>query len=173
MRMIRFALLLCFLFSPTAAMVAQQQSLPAPVPPSLTRAKKVFLSNAGADSGLFPHPFSGDQDRAYGEFYTRVKALGRFDIVNDPGDADLVLELQLTAPNGPKDADKTKGASDPLPMFRLVIWDRKTHFALWTLTESIDRANLQKTHDKNFDMAIDELTRALAEKTSLAPSPTN
>ena len=139
----------------------------------LTRAKKIFLSNGGADSGLFPHPFSGDQDRAYDEFYARVKALGRFDMVSDPADADLVLELQLTAPNGPKDADKAKGASDPLPMFRLVIWDRKTHFMLWTLTESIDRANLQKTHDKNFDTAIDKLTRALAKITSMAPSQTN
>jgi hypothetical protein len=31
----------------------------APVPPALGVAKTVFISNAGADSGLFPHPFSG------------------------------------------------------------------------------------------------------------------
>lgn len=173
MRMIRLTSLLCLVFSPTVAMLAQQKNLPVPVPPLLTRAKNVFLSNAGADSGLFPHPFSGDPDRAYGEFYARVKALGRFDLVNDPVDADLVLELRLTAPDGPKDADKAKGASDPLPMFRLVIWDRKTHFALWTLTESIDRANLQKTHDKNFDMAIDKLTTALAKITGRTSSQTN
>jgi hypothetical protein len=36
----------------------------APVPPAIFSAKKVFLSNAGSDSGLFPHPFSGSQDRA-------------------------------------------------------------------------------------------------------------
>lgn len=170
---IRFTLLLYLVFSPTDALVAQQPTPPAPVPPLLMQAKNVFISNAGADSGLFPHPFSGDQDRAYREFYAEVKALGQFNIVNNPADADLVFELQLTAPNGPKDADKAKGASDPLPMFRLVIWDRKTHFALWTLTESVDRANLQKTHDKNFDMAIDELTKALVRITSMAPSHTN
>ena len=31
------------------------------------------------------------------------------------------------APYGPSNADKQKGASDPLPMFRLVIYDIKTH----------------------------------------------
>jgi hypothetical protein len=65
-----------------------------------------------------------------------------------------VLELQLSAPNGPTNANKQKGASDPLPMFRPVIWDRTTHYVLWALTESKDPANLQKTHDRNFDDAI-------------------
>jgi len=167
MRAIRFALLFCLVFSSSAAMVAAQQPAPAgPVPPLLAQAKKVFVSNAGADSGLFPHPFSGDQDRGYGGFYAGVKALGRFEMVSDPAEADLVLELQLTAPNGPKDADKTKGTSDPLPMFRVVIWDRRTHFVLWTLTESVDRANLQKTHDKNFDAAVAALVQDLARVTA-------
>jgi hypothetical protein len=70
------------------------------------------------------------------------------------GEADLVLELQLTAPNGPANANKVKGASDPLPMFRLVVFDRKTHYVLWAVTESIDVAYVQKTHDRNFDDAL-------------------
>ncbi|MDE1175939.1 MAG: hypothetical protein PW789_04965 [Edaphobacter sp.] len=138
-----------------------QQPASAPVPPALTSAKSVFVSNAGSDSGLFPHPFSGAPDRAYNEFYDGMKGLGRFDLVSDPSQADLVLELQLTAPNGPKDADKAKGGSDPLPMLRLVIWDRRSHFVLWALTESVDKANLQKTHDKNFDDAISSLVKDL------------
>jgi hypothetical protein len=43
-------------------------------------------------------------------------------------------------------------------MFRLVIYDAKTHYILWALTESIDPANLQKTNDKNFDDALVNLT---------------
>ncbi|HEY2118708.1 MAG TPA: hypothetical protein VGH37_05940 [Candidatus Acidoferrum sp.] len=31
----------------------------APVPPAILTAKRIFVSNAGADSGLFPHPFTG------------------------------------------------------------------------------------------------------------------
>ncbi len=118
---------------------AQQAEMAAiaPVPAQMLNAKTVFISNAGADSGLFPHPFSGDPDRAYNEFYANMVSWGRYQIVSSPGEADLVFELQLMAPNGPSNADKQKGASDPLPMFRLVMYDRPTHYVLWALTESI------------------------------------
>jgi len=129
----------------------------APVPAALLSAKKVFVSNAGADSGLFPHPFSGGTERGYNEFYGALQGWGRLELVGDPQEADLVLELQLVAPTGPKDADKQKGSSDPLPMFRLTIFDRKTHYVLWTLTESIHGAYGQKSHDKKFDEAMGAL----------------
>lgn len=128
----------------------------APIPAAL-RAEKVFVSNAGADSGLFPAPFSGDPDRSYADFYAALRARGECTLVTDPSDADLVLELRLTAPYGPSEPNKVKGAADPLPMFRLVIYDRKTHYVLWALTESIEYAFLQKTHDRNFDDAIGRL----------------
>jgi hypothetical protein len=155
------------------AWAAQQSSANgiAPIPPALLAAKKVFVSNAGADHGLFPHPFSGDPDRAYNEFYADLQSLGRYELVPDPDSADLVFELQLNAPNGPSNADKTKGASDPLPMFRLVIYDRKSHYVLWALTESIEQANLQKTHDHNFDVALSTLVEDVKRLT--APVTTN
>src|SRR6202049_3344852 len=162
----RIGLGLVVLLSATAFLrditAGAQQQAPraaiAPVPPVIYVAKKVFISNAGADSGLFPHPFSGDPDRAYNEFYAGIQGWGRYQIVTDPSEADVVFELQLIAPNGPSNANKVKGASDPLPMFRLVIFDRKTHYVLWALTESIDAANLQKTHDRNFDEALAAIT---------------
>lgn len=46
----------------------------APVPPGVFSAKKVFVSNAGADGGLFPHPFSGGPERGYNNFYAAVQA---------------------------------------------------------------------------------------------------
>lgn len=130
-----------------------------PVPPAITAARRIFVSNAGADSGLFPKPFRGDTDRAYSQFFTGLKATGVFDLVSDPSDADLVLELQLLAPAGPKDPDKQKGASEPVPEFRLTIYDRKSHYILWTLTRSIGVALLQKTHDRNFDDALSGLLK--------------
>ena len=126
----------------------------APVPPALLNAKTVFISNAGADSGLFPHPFSGDPDRPYNQFYAAMQTWGRYQLVADPSEADIVFELQLIAPPGPSSGNKVNGASDPVPMFRLVIYDRKTHYVLWALTESIMIAFLQKTHDTNFDQAL-------------------
>ena len=143
----------------------------APVPPALLNAKTVFISNAGADSGLFPHPFSGDPDRPYNQFYAAMQSWGRYEIVGDPSQADIVIELQLIAPPGPSSGNKVNGASDPLPMFRLVIYDRKTHYVLWALTESITVAYLQKTHDNNFDAALAALTLDLKRVTS-APTST-
>ncbi len=135
---------------PTAASTPGQ----GPVPPALLAAKSVFLSNGGADSGLFPEPFSGDTSRAYAQFYSALKAGGQFKLADDPSDADLVLELQLTAPSGPTRSNKPNGTADPLPMFRLIIYDRKSHYVLWTLSESIQVAFQQKTHDRNFDEAL-------------------
>ena len=69
----------------------------------------------------------------------------------------MVLQLRLTAPYGPSNPNKQNGTSDPLPMFRLVIYDRKSHYVLWTVTESVEYAILQKTHDRNFDDALTSL----------------
>jgi hypothetical protein len=162
-RIVLFAALL-----PAASALAQQPPLAAPIPPAIQSAKKIFISNAGADSGLFPSPFSGDPNRGYNQFYAGLKAAGQYQLVNDPAQADLVLELQLTAPNGPTNANKQNGASDPLPMFRLVIYDGKTHYVLWAITESIGVALLQKTHDRNFD---DALTAILVDFETLTGKP--
>ena len=85
--------------------------------------------------------------------------------MDDPSQADLVLELQLTAPNGPSNGSKVNGSSNPVPMFRLAVYDRQTHYTLWAFTQSIDVAFLQKTHDRNFDEA---LTAILLEFESLS-----
>jgi hypothetical protein len=140
------------------------------VPPALLAAKTIFLANAGADSGLFPQPFSGDPNRSYAGFYAALQASGKHQLVDNPAAADLILELQLTAPNGPSSGNKQNGASDPLPMFRLVIYDRPTHYVLWALTETINVALLQKTHDKNFDQALSDLAYDFDQVTGKLPA---
>jgi hypothetical protein len=158
------------LFSAVAAFAQHSAASAAPIPPAILAAKKVFLSNAGADSGLFPSPFSGDPSRAYVQFYAALKAAGQFELVEDPSEADLVLELQLIAPNGPSNGAKANGASDPLPMFRLVIYDRKTHYVLWTLTDSIAWAVGQKNHDRTFDEALSYLHQEFEELAGRVPA---
>jgi hypothetical protein len=168
---LRFSCLATALLFFTHAVTAQSQTAPSPgappppVPPAILNAKTIFVSNAGSDSGLFPHPFIGDPDRAYVEFYEAIDSWHRYQLVADPAQADLVLELRLTGPNGPQSPNKATGASDPLPMLRLVIYDRPTHYVLWALTESIAPADLQKNHDRNFDIALEELTSDLKRLT--------
>lgn len=166
-----FSVSVCLLMLATGTAQAAQASdtSPAPVPAAIFTSKRIFISNAGADSGLFPHPFSGRPDRAYNEFYGFMQGWGRYEIVATPAEADLVFELQLMAPNGPSNADKQKGASDPLPMFRLVIYDAKTRFVLWALTESIEGAYGQKPHDRNFDESLGMLVADLKQVTTRTP----
>jgi len=167
-----FRSIVCAALLSAVAAFAQQPAVPVqgPVPPAILAAKKIFVSNAGADSGLFASPFSGDPSRAYNQFYAELRAAGQFELVSDPASADLVLELQLTAPNGPTNANKQNGTSDPLPMFRLVVYDRKTHYVLWALTRSIEVAYLQKTHDRNFDDALSSMVLEFEELAGKPPA---
>jgi hypothetical protein len=158
-----FCLPLCAALSFTIAASAQTPtpSSPAfqsaPVPPAILHARTVFVANGGADGGMFPHPFSGDTSRGYTQLYAALQERGQYQLVTDPTQADLVLELRLMAPYGPTSGNKINGAADPVPAFRLVIYDRKSHYVLWALTESIDIALKQKTHDRNFDEALSNL----------------
>jgi hypothetical protein len=154
---------------------AQQPAPPAPVPSAIPAAKSIFISNGGADSGLFPEPFSGDTSRPYNQLFASLTTSGQFHLVTDPSNADLVLEIRLVAPYGPQQPSKQNGASDPLPMFRLTVYDAKSHFVLWTMTSSVGFAFLQKTHDRNFDMALNDVVAqflSIANKTPLLASPT-
>lgn len=149
--------------NPSSAPAAQ-----APVPPAIAAARTIFLSNGGADSNLFPTsvsgltregPFSGTPRRGYDTFYAGLAKSGRFRLVGAPADADLVLELRLYSPAGIDSYDKIVGPGSPPPLFRLVIRDRRTHYILWTLTQSIRPAFLGKTADRNFDAAVNDLAK--------------
>ena len=170
-----FSSALCGALLSTVAVAPQQATYTqaGPIPPAITAAKTIFISNAGSDSGLFPEPFTGDSSRAYTQFYAELKTSGKYDLVGDPSEADLVLELQLTAPNGPSRGSKQNGAADPVPMFRLVVYDRKTHYVLWAMTESVEFAFLQRTHDKNFDQALSNLVYDFERITGKQPATTH
>jgi len=127
------------------------------VPKAIEKAKSVFVSNGGSDAGLFPEPFSGDPNRGYFAFMKALRDAHTLEVVDDPARADMVLEIHLSAPMGPMHMSKQLGSADALPFFKLTIYDRKTHFVLWTITEPIEIAMLQKTHDRNFDQALSHI----------------
>jgi hypothetical protein len=177
------AIVFASLVSPAIAQKIPAYSEAGPVPPAITHARNIFVSNGGSDAGLFPEPlplsglssqpFTGDAGRPYTQFYAALQATKQYTLVNDPNQADLVLELRLTAPNGPQNPSRQNGASDPLPQFRLVVYDAKSHYILWTFTDSIEPAILQKTHDKNFDKALGALLTqflTIAHRPPAAPS---
>ncbi len=144
----------------------------APIPPAILSARKLFIANGGADAGLFPHPFSGNAAHGYDQFYSALRGVSQYDLVSNPSEADLVLEFQLQAPLGPANADKSKGAADPLPTVSVKIYDRPSHYVLWAFSEVVASAATQKTHDRNLDDAITQLVQdfqSLTRPQSTAP----
>ena len=130
---------------------------PAPLPTQIFTARKVFVSNAGADTR---GEYGGGPERAYNQLYAGLKGLGRYELVATPADAELVFEISFTIPFGGGNIYSGSGATPVSnrtvtdPHFRLAILDLKTHVLLWTFTEHVQPALLQGNRDKNFDQAI-------------------
>ncbi len=142
---------------------------PGPIPPALTTAKTVFVSNAGAENyGRLR--FSGDPDRAYTEFYAALKATGDYTLVADPAQADLVLELRLVS-FGTFDSDVQYGTFNSDPELRLVVYDTKSHYLLWTITRPVGLSARTKAADKNFDSVLSDVLNQFLQITGKSPAP--
>lgn len=123
---------------------------PAPVPPQIVAAQKVFISNAGGESFesvIDETVFNGGPDRPYNQFYSAMKNWGRYQLVSAPADADLVFEVSWVLTD--------TGLKLPvLGQLRLVVIDPKTRITLWNFTEYVRGAMLLGNRDKNFDRAM-------------------
>jgi hypothetical protein len=122
---------------------------PAPIPTPLVTAKTLFIANGGGDHFDQGDPYTQGPDRPYYEFYAEMKELGRFRLVTNPSDADLVCAISMTS-------SVVNGVVGPYTYFKLhaVFIDPKTHMALWSVSTMIEPANRQATRDQNFDKAM-------------------
>ena len=124
------------------SLVLQAQVPTAPLPSQILTAKKVFISNTGG--GFDARVWSGGSDRIYNEFYAAVKSAGGFEIVSAPGEADLVLDVNVVD-------------NSVAWQFKMEILDPKTRIVLWTKYEPLKITFSQKDRDKNFDDAMNKL----------------
>ncbi|HLZ13153.1 MAG TPA: hypothetical protein VKP58_11250 [Candidatus Acidoferrum sp.] len=135
-----------------------QASTAAPIPAQILAAKKVFIANGGGDeSGYEEATYSGGPDRAYNEFYSVMKAWGRYELVASPGEADLVFEIRFIVfqPEHARGLKEDDPATDA--QMRLVIREAKSREKLWGLTAHARAAVLQSNRDKNFEEALGEV----------------
>src|SRR5271165_5898895 len=113
-------------FAP-GAQAQPKEAAPAPIPPQITTAHKVFVSNGGGESFeavIGQTVFNGGPDRPYNQFYAAMKDWGRYELTPAPADADLVLEVSW--------ALSDTGLRLPvLGQLRLIVIDPKTHTILW------------------------------------------
>ena len=97
----------------------------APIPTQITAAKRVFVANGGGDDRWHDDPlFTGGVDRSYSQFYSGIKAAGRYELVSAPTDADLIFEIQFLVPTAEPQAAarlESLGTVPFDPQFRLTI----------------------------------------------------
>jgi hypothetical protein len=167
------ALLLISLAEAPILKAVEPKVPPAPVPPQILSAKKVFIANAGGEQPWFDDAqFSGTPDRAYDQFYAAIKTWGRYELTTNPQDADLLFEIQFMCPPalGAANQPGESLAGRPFdPQFRLVIREAKTNSLLWAFSERAQWAVLRGNRDKNFDQA---LNRIVSDVEALAGSST-
>jgi hypothetical protein len=157
MRMIRVAVPI-FVFAVTMLAGRVSAQLPgdppaAPVPSPIFTAKTLFISNASGEI-LLP---AGTPDLTYNEFYAAMKNWGRYEIVSNPADANLVFEIRFM-----------NSRTDQNFQFRVVVLDSKSHVILWAFSENVRQSGNPKTSRKYFD---DAMAAMVGDLTNLAKQP--
>ena len=145
-----------------AAFAQRPQPAAPPTPSKILDAKRVFVSNAGVDAAS-PVVFerTTGPNEPYSQFYFAMQRWGRYELVGTPSDADLVLQLRLTAPLSSCQITNRK--------LRSTILDSNTHFVLWTVTKRVKDARLKDNWEKNLKESIgdvfDELKQLATQST--------
>jgi hypothetical protein len=155
--MSRFGIRLLFGIILSAALVltVAAQSQPsteisaAPLPGQLLAAKRMFIANGAGDNDPGITKYTNGPDGLYNQLYADVKALGRYELVTSPSDADVVLELRIEYAVFNHDFT--------YPKLKAEIRDPKTNVLLWTFTEPVNGALLAKSGRKNVAQSLSKL----------------
>ena len=136
-----------------------------PLPAALTHATTIFLGNAGDQE-------NGDCLRAYNDLYTFLSHLGHFKLVEDPNQADLLLELHYEISFGNAINTNKNLSGSSVRQFRLVMIDPRSHAVLWSLTERTNYAFFKKNRNKNLDEIVGALEQDFSSLVAGTP-PSN
>ena len=121
-------------------------TLQAPVPDPITKGKRAFISYEMGDVTAFPSSYSGGPERAYGEFYTQMKAWGRYELVSDPKDADVIFAVRFVDP-----------PAIPHPQIRVGVMSGNGRVSLWGFVEEVNFAFFKKHRDQAFTATVKTL----------------
>lgn len=138
------------------AVVLHAQSKPevkdAPIPAKILQAKTVFVSN-----GLYEEK----DPRAYQSFYRKLSDAKRYELVDDPSKADLVLEVRYE--------------NFPMKLYvELAVYDRATHYLLWSFSQDVANAVRPSSYYKNTGQSAERLVQdflTLGKQDGTAPKP--
>jgi hypothetical protein len=125
-----------FLLAPTIGYAAGKPKSPAaanaPIPPAIAAARTVFLSNACEIACT----------NIYNELYAGLLSQGKYTLVLDPAQAELVFEIHfrstLTGVGGSTASGPISSYGTPL---NVVVMDRPTKIALWSISDTQGRSD--------------------------------
>ena len=128
----------------------------APVPAPMILGKRAFISYQFTETA--DATVSGDPQRDYNEFYALMKAWGRYQLVNDPKDADVVYSIRYNVGFSTVNCTVTNPSG----------------ISLWGFRMDIGSGVRQRTRDANFSDAIVKLVaniKLLVEQNTPSSSP--
>jgi hypothetical protein len=141
-----------------SSVVAGINTVHAPVPDPILKGRRAFISYELGAVTAFPDNYSGGPERAYGEFYNQMKAWGRYELVADPKDADVVFAVRFVA----QDAY--------YPQIRLGITNPQG-ISLWGFVEAVDPAIFKRHRDASFSATVKLLVSDVQTLTGPGTSP--
>jgi hypothetical protein len=165
-------LTLTLLFSPAYLFAAQplKSGPPAPLPPQLAAARKIFIANA---PGRLPSWVNSTPDRTYNEFYAGLKNGSHYELAPTPADADLIFELSSADfVTGVSGASNTGCSSSSSSELRLVVFDTKTRTPLWWFTEPIEyRRHIDDPYEDAMKRLLDDVKKLSGEAAAPVEGP--
>jgi hypothetical protein len=147
----------------------QPEKKPGFVPPSarLAAAKSALVKNAGGS------------EIPYNVISSGLEGWGRFAMVDSPSKADIIVEVlspqeegggvsvgskTRSGISGRMEESTTTSRNLSSGPIRLVVYDAKTHVALWTASEQVKNAMRQKVREDNLVQAAARLLTKFRER---------
>lgn len=156
----RTTVLLCLFTALTLAPAKTRKDIPtAPLPAVIVNATKVFLVNGGGSN------------LAFDAFFSAIKTWNKYEIVGDPGSADLIFELAYRVENAGTRVWSTSNTGDGTtqvhsrriidPQLTLTIFDGKTKNSLWADVDHRRLARREKNREKEMINSAERLAADL------------
>ena len=153
--------------APTTVQASAGSAAVGAVPPQPKALPKVFISNVPGEQD----PYGPDGPaKAYNSFYAAIRRAGRYELVADPAQADLLFELRYARPwhcviasSSALDNDQhaVRWTEEFEAFIEVTSRDPRTHASLESHEATVKRAYSQKTANKNFELAIETVAERM------------
>ena len=145
----------------------------APLPAAIVHARKMFLLN-GQTTGQ--DLTKNGNILAFDTLYADVKSWGKYELVDSPKDADIVIELQYRpysegsrsfgVYNPSSNTVQTRSVTVAGADFALVIYQATSKEQLWSVSDACGFARLVKNQQKEVIKSIGRLVEGLKTRTA-------